>query len=184
MIRKIFIVICALILITTLQYYAFVKAPPIEVELTNQQINQIYENLLKYTGLSRSMLPKLIIIKNDAIINAYQDSSNNVIAIYSGMIKFSANKDEISAVLAHEIAHFMLDHSALNPTMNSDYQTILEGNADKFGVYLMMRAGYDTCKARDLWIKLRNSNGDYEYNSDHPNYSYRIWQFEFPMCGG
>lgn len=150
--------------------------------ISDKQVKDIYNNLAKYTGLSVDMLPQFIIVKDDSIVNAYQNPTNHTIAIYSGMIKFSNDPDEIAAILSHELSHFMLDHVLLNPDYDPNLQTVLEGNADKFGVYLMLRAGYNPCKAKDIWLKLRKIGGDYEYNSDHPNYSYRIWQFEFPIC--
>lgn len=153
------------------------------ITYTNRDIQEIYDDLFKYTGIGNGYKPQLVIIDDDSIINAYQDSQNNVIAIYTGLIKFADSKDEIAGVLAHEIGHLVLQHSLLNPMGNPNIQTLLEGNADKFGAYLMLRAGYNVCKMHDIWWKLRNRDGDYLLNSDHPNYSYRYWQLEFPMCG-
>lgn len=151
--------------------------------LTNKEVVEIYNNLIKYTGISKENMPNFIIIQDDSTINAYQDSGNNTIAVYTGMIKFVSSKDELAGVIGHEIGHFMLEHSKLNPDGDPNYQAILEGNSDKFGIYLMLRAGYDVCKTKDLWDKLRDKEGDYEYNSDHPNYSYRYWELSFPNCG-
>lgn len=144
------------------------------------EVRVIYNNLWKYSGLGGAYKPEFKIVES-AEINAYQ--MEDLIVIYTGMIKFSNDRDEIAGVLAHEIAHYLLEHQALNPTGGKDHQTILEGNADKFSIYLMLRAGYNVCKIQNLWRHLRDVDGDYEVNSDHPNYSYRIWQFQFPTCG-
>ncbi len=152
-------------------------------QVTNQDVREIYDNLFKYAGLSKRFKPNFIIINNDAEINGYQNSDKNVIAIYTGVIKFSNDKDELAGFIAHEIGHYILYHSKLNPDNNDNLQTILEGSADKIGIYLVLRAGYDVCKVNDLWYAIREHRGDFGYNSNHPNYSYRYWQLSFPMCG-
>lgn len=150
--------------------------------VTDDEVTQIYENLLKYTGLPGESMPPLKIIEDDTI-NAYADFGNWEIGINRGLIDFADSPDEIASALAHEIGHIMMEHGKLNPTGDINKQTVLEGNADKFGIYLMLRAGYDVCQARMLWVKLRSQEGDYEVNSSHPNYSYRTWQLSFPFCG-
>jgi predicted Zn-dependent protease len=151
-------------------------------QITNKQVEQIYNNLWKYAGLTGKNKPKLDIIESSQI-NAFQSSSENKIGIYTGLIKFLNDEDEIAGILAHEIAHYLMEHSKLNPTGNMDYQTVLEGNADKMATYLILRAGYDFCKLQVFWLKLRETNGDFELNTNHPNYSYRAWQYQFPSCG-
>lgn len=148
--------------------------------ISNAEIEEIYDNLTKYTGYTKYSRPKLVIIQDDTVINAWTD--NEQIAIYSGIINFAQSKDEIAAILGHELAHVLLQHSHLNPNNDPNIQTVLEGNADKLGIYLVLRAGYDVCKAKDLWYRLRDIGGDYELNVDHPNYSYRYWQLDFPQC--
>lgn len=152
-----------------------------EHNLSELEIREVYNNLNKYAGLTTDSTPTLYIVKNKEV-NAHADCGNNSITLYTGIIEFTNNKNEIAAVLGHELAHLLLQHCLLNPTGEKNYQTILEGNADKFGVYLVLRAGYDVCMAKNLWVKLRNKEGDYGFNADHPNYSYRTWQFDFPGC--
>lgn len=148
------------------------------------EAQEVYDNLLKYTGIPSGMMPKLVVLTSPKI-NAEANSSTWEITIFTGMLHYLRTKDELAAVLSHEIGHIMMQHSVLNPDGTNDNMSMIhEGNADKFGVYLMLRANYDPCQAKNLWERLRQDGGDYEINSDHPNYSYRIWQFEFPYCGG
>lgn len=144
--------------------------------VTLKDAQEIYKNLNFYTGFTFAGSLPLRIIENKEI-NAYTDGKE--VVLYSGMLSYVKSEDELAAVLAHEIAHAVLEHVYTKMMFE---QSVLEGNADKFAVYLMLRAGYDICQAKNLWINLRNDGGDYEYNSDHPNYSYRIWQFDFPQC--
>lgn len=160
--------------------------PPVvnKIVITDKEVQEVYNNLTKYTGLAQYSLPALVIDKNDGEINAYSQGFGYPIHIYSGMIKFCHSKDEIASILAHELSHVLLQHAILNPNGDNDpnYETFLEGNADKFGVYLTMRAGYNVCESKEIWARLRLINGDFETNSTHPNYSYRYWQLEFPQC--
>lgn len=147
-----------------------------KAKISEVEVREIYSNLLKHTGLTNNAFLPLQVIKSNQI-NAYTDG--NVVAIYTGMLDFVQSKDEIAAVLGHEIGHVMLEH-VYSPLLFAS--SILEGNADKYGAYLMLRAGYDVCKAKDLWERLRNASGDFEFTSSHPNYSYRYWELDFPIC--
>lgn len=148
-----------------------------KTEITNLEVQEVFNNLKKQTGMS-DMIPDLRIENDDTIINAYANHSE--IVIYSGIIKKVNHIDEIAYVLGHEIGHVMMDHEYLPEGLRD--QTILEGNADKYSIYLMMRAGYNVCYAKDLWEKLRDSDGDIVGGGTHPNYSYRIWELTFKQC--
>lgn len=148
----------------------------VDIPITAKDAQEVYRNLNIYTGFTYAGRIPLRIVENTEV-NAYTDGKE--VVLYSGMLNYVESKDELAAVLAHEVAHAVLEHVYTKMMFE---QSVLEGNADKFAIYLMLRAGYDVCQAKNLWINLRNDGGDYEYNSDHPNYSYRIWQFDFPQC--
>ncbi|CAB4120925.1 Peptidase M48 [uncultured Caudovirales phage] len=150
--------------------------------LTNQEIQQVFNNLTKYLGIT--FLPTLVIARNDNTINAVTDEDSLTITIYGGMINIIYTKDEMAAVLAHELGHAMMQDQYLSKAANNSdaMQTIVEGNADKYSTYLVLRAGYDVCQMQNIWRRFRRIYGDYETNEDHPNHSYRTWQLEFPEC--
>lgn len=172
-----------LVLGTVLAIFIYHNKKEMEKPISKAEVRAIYAELTKYTGLPKGNIPKLEIIDSD-IINAYMDSNSNTIGIYTGIIKFAKSKDEVAGILGHELAHFMLQHGVLlNTEQYSDnYSAILEGNADKFSVYLLTRAGYNECRIKELWERLREKDGDIEVGLTHPNYSYRVWQLEFPNC--
>jgi len=159
----------------------YVDAKVVKQHVTKEQAQEIYENLLKYSGVPRYRMPVLVILDNDEV-NAYADASNNEIGLYTGMLNYVSTPDELASVLGHEIGHILLQHAVLNPGGEYNLSVIHEGNADKFSIYLMLRAGYNVCDAQNLWKKMRHDNGDYETNSSHPNYSYRTWELQFPQC--
>lgn len=145
-------------------------------KISQRRAMEIYSDLMRYSGLTIGALPNLK-VENNNEVNAYAQRGQAV--LYTGMLNYVKSEDELAAVLAHELSHILLEHTITDHQLE---QSILEGNADKMATYLLLRAGYDVCKARDLWVRLRAEGGDYEYNSDHPNYSYRIWQLDFPGC--
>lgn len=146
-------------------------------------------------------------------LNAYC-AAGGKIAVYSGLIeKLKLTDDELAAVMGHEIAHALREHSreamsqvvaqqmgiavigaALN--MGSLTQDLLdkaatvaiqlpnsrekETEADRIGLELTARAGYDPRAAVSLWKKMMaNGNGHPpEFLSTHPNPDSRMQDIE------
>src|SRR5690625_6198070 len=125
-------------------------------------------------------------------------------AVYSGLIqKLQLSDDELAAVIGHEIAHALREHSREqlsqqvatqmglsvlsailgSPTvgdlggMLSDVVINLpnsrtqEAEADRMGVELAARAGYDPRAAVSLWQKMAQQGGagSPEFLSTHPD---------------
>lgn len=181
-------VLAILLIIGVPQYIALndgnVKLVNTEVSsaITPERAQKVFDELWKYTGYP---FPKPSFrIAYTQEINAYADFSNNEVSVTLGMLQYVHSEDELAGVIGHEIGHILLQHDVLNPMSDPNTQTILEGNADKFGIYLVLRAGYNVCAYQDLWERIRNDEGDYEVNADHPNFSYRLWELQFPMCQG
>jgi hypothetical protein len=185
--KKLLILVVSTLLLAgsgTLAYYSPnlpLAYTPTEKGVSAKDAQEVYDNLLKYTGIPSYRMPKLLVITSTQI-NAYADPTNWQIGLYTGMLQYIKTKDELAAVLGHELGHIMMQHDILNPNNDKDLQAVLEGNADKFAIYLMLRSGYDICQAKNLWERLRVDNGDYEINTEHPNFSYRIWQLQFAFC--
>ena len=131
-------------------------------------------------------------------------------AIYSGLIQqLNATDDEIAAVMGHEIAHALREHSreqasqqaaqqlgisvigalaglsgtalnvsqlALDVTFNLPHSRTDETEADRIGVELAARAGYDPRAAVSLWEKMQKLGGGQppQFLSTHPSHETRI----------
>ena len=146
-------------------------------------------------------------------LNAYC-AAGGKIAVYSGLIeKLKLTDDELAAVMGHEIAHALREHSreamsqvlaqqmgvailgaALN--MGSVTQDLMdkaatvaiqlpnsrekETEADRIGLELTARAGYDPRAAISVWKKMMaNGNGHPpEFLSTHPNPESRMQDIE------
>lgn len=135
---------------------------------TIHKVQQMYNRIQAQTGSRQTYVP-LVVVDEDTI-NAYTDGS--VIVIYTGLINSSDTWDEVALVLGHEIAHVNLGHLTNFEIKSPGEMAVLEANADKLGAVYAMKAGYDVCKGREFFKRLRLSGGNYQ-GLDHPDYSYR-----------
>ncbi len=101
-------------------------------------------------------------------INAQADG--RYVQIFSGMIDFAANDDELATIMAHELAHNVLRHIVLKtPSKQSEYE------ADRLGVWLMARAGYDVDAVVPFWTRFeKRTNAGIFASGTHPSPKKRI----------
>lgn len=177
-------------------------------------------------AIARRLIDQVGVFRPDARdwnweVNVLQSSELNAycaaggkIAVYSGLIeKLKLTDDELAAVMGHEIAHALREHSreamsqvvaqqmgiavlgaALN--MGSVTQDLLdkaatvaiqlpnsrekETEADRIGLELTARAGYDPRGAVSVWKKMMAANSSHppEFLSTHPNPESRMQDIE------
>ena len=102
--------------------------------------------------------------------NAINANANGLVAQISGrLVNWVQSDDELALVIAHEIAHNLLDHpkrlsekSALSGLATSlglsgKAQRQMELDADRMGIIMAAGAGYNYKIAPDFWARL-NSN--------------------------
>jgi hypothetical protein len=102
--------------------------------------------------------------------NAVNANANGLVAQISGrLVNWVESDDELALVIAHEMAHNLLDHpkrlnekSALSGLATSlglagKAQRQMELAADRMGILMVARAGYDYKIAPGFWARL-NSN--------------------------
>jgi predicted Zn-dependent protease len=131
-------------------------------------------------------------------------------AMYTGLIqKLNATDEELAAVMGHEIAHALREHSreqvsrqmgtqmavgiagalfglgdlgqsvagmVADVTLNLPQSRTAEQEADRIGVELAARAGYDPRAAISLWQKMEKLGGSQppKFLSTHPPHEDRI----------
>ncbi|MFA7505692.1 MAG: M48 family metallopeptidase [Burkholderiaceae bacterium] len=136
------------------------------------------------------------------------------IAVYTGLIdKLQATDAELAAVIGHEIAHALREHSreraseqvtsglllqgavlmagggqasldmaqlAYQVTVGLPHSRLHETEADRIGVELAARAGYDPYGAVSVWKKMAalGGAGQPEFLSTHPSAATRIQDLE------
>jgi predicted Zn-dependent protease len=102
--------------------------------------------------------------------NTINANANGLVAQISGrLVNWIESDDELALVIAHEMAHNLLDHpkrlsekSALSGLATSlglagKAQRQMEMDADRMGIIMAASAGYDYKIAPDFWARL-NSN--------------------------
>lgn len=200
------------------QQYAEMMAEARRKGVLNRNPTQVQ----RVRNIVNRLIPQTAIFRPDAVkwnweVNVLTSSEANAwampggkIAVYTGLIdKLNLTDAELAAVLGHEIAHALREHSreraseqmvagslislgsqlfglgdvgqkgaeALYMGMfglpNSRQQ---ETEADRVGVELAARAGYDPRAAISLWQKMGQSGGaePFEFLSTHPSREGRL----------
>ncbi len=186
------------------------------------KLDQNPKQLERVQAIGLRLLPGTTVFRNDALnwswevhvitsseINAWCMPGGKV-AVYTGLLeKIDPTDDELAAILGHEIAHALREHSRerASETMATgiglsvistavglkQYQMDLakiitnvtislpnsrehETEADRIGVELAARAGYDPAAAITLWEKMRRASGSQppQFLSTHPSNDTRI----------
>jgi len=180
-----------------------------------RRVQNIMQRLVQQVGVFRPDAqgwPWEIHVIDDAQINAWC-MPNGKMAVYSGLIqKLQLTDDELAAVIGHEIAHALREHSREQLSQQMATQVGLsvlsailgnqavsdlggtlsdvvinlpnsrtqEAEADRIGVELAARAGYDPRAAVSLWRKMAQQGGagGPEFLSTHPSPASRTQDLE------
>lgn len=99
-------------------------------------------------------------------------SSNGLsVQVYGKLALWTKTDDELALIIAHEMAHNILDHNrrierekigtGIFASLGRDGRKMrdIEREADRYGLYLVARAGYDYRVAPDFWRRLANTSG-------------------------
>jgi beta-barrel assembly-enhancing protease len=101
-------------------------------------------------------------------INARADG--RYVQIDGAMVDFVTNDDELATIMGHELAHNVLRHIALKtPSKQAEYE------ADRLGVWLMARAGYDVDAVVPFWTRFeKRTNAGIFADGTHPSPKKRL----------
>lgn len=122
----------------------------------------------------------------DRRVNAFCLPGGKIV-VFSGLMQFVSNDDQLATVLSHEIAHALAHHASeriarsqarSHPLANLAFNREQESEADHIGIFLMTFAGYDPDQAVEMWRQMQASHGTGlplpEFLSDHPNDARRV----------
>jgi Zn-dependent protease with chaperone function len=138
-------------------------------------VKEVYHRLAVVSGTTK--LPPITIL-DIPMINAWTDGKK--ITITTGLLKLMKNNDELAMVLGHEMGHFIArDVQRNDEAMDPRY---MEADADKFGAFIMMRAGYDVCKGKEILRSFKEVFGDDAAAEGHPDNAFRLDQLDLPQC--
>jgi predicted Zn-dependent protease len=183
---------------------------------TYQRVQNIVHRLIPQTGTFRPDAPQWnweVNVESTDDVNAYCMPGGKIM-VYTGLIeKLHATDAELAAVIGHEIAHALREHSRERISRAYAEQVALAGialatgasgtmmqlasqisavtfqlphsreqeaEADRIGLELMARAGYDPNSAISLWQKMGKlaQGGPPEFLSTHPSGESRIHDLE------
>lgn len=137
-IKKVLLVVLALI----------APYPTLYAAVSESTMQDVKQRITQASGIH---VPPIRLEQN-AEINAYADSVNSQITVFTGLLDFVNSADELAVVLAHEVCH--LKHGDIGAVMHQ------EKRADICGYDLMQRAGYNPQAGVGYWQRLIRIDGD------------------------
>jgi beta-barrel assembly-enhancing protease len=105
-------------------------------------------------------------------LNASADGET--IQLTTALIAFAGNDDAVATVIAHELAHNVLEHRKV---IKSKALTVreTETEADYWGMYFLIRAGFDGNRAIDFWDRFEaKTNKGWLADGTHPGKKERL----------
>ena len=105
-------------------------------------------------------------ITEDSSCNAWIEREG-LVKITRGMVNFIEDEDELAAVVAHEMGHLMAKHKGAQTPEK-------EMEADRIGLELMEKAGYDPNAAVKFWTRYYEHIGWWEGDGTHQEPHERI----------
>jgi hypothetical protein len=101
-------------------------------------------------------------------LNARANGSH--VLVTTGIMALVKSDDELAAVLAHELAHNILQHHAPGNQRRPAREREVE--ADRLSLYLMDRAGFDLRASVVFWERFRPRRG--LFSRSHPHWRKRV----------
>lgn len=165
-----------------------VDSNPAQVARVRAITNRLIYQAIRYRPDTAGWAWQVTVIDDAKTLNAFCLPGGRM-AIYSGLIdKLKASDDEIAQVMGHEIAHALANHgvermsqgllgdilvSAVGGSaarqQGAQLATMLfwqlpnsrsnESEADRIGIELAARAGFDPAAAPSLWRKMAEASG-------------------------
>lgn len=122
-------------------------------------------------------------------------ADGDIVGITSAMLGFMVDDDELAAILAHELAHNILEHrKRLNAAgiqrglmqqlgRNARLTLETEIEADRLSIWLMANAGYDPSGAVRFWTRYGKQRGKGIFSAPtHYRWKKRVALFEEEMA--
>jgi predicted Zn-dependent protease len=115
-------------------------------------------------------------ITNSREVNAfYRDGT---VRLTRGMVHYTRNESEIAFVLAHELAHEILDHSKQRGLSRHEKEMAADGLAAK----MIAGAGFQGKQAIALLGRLASKFPDAHRGTDYPSYASRYQHLQLSMA--
>lgn len=113
-----------------------------------EKVLEVGEKIINANNLKNRVV--LRVIRNSKVINAYASFMQKSVNIYTGILPYCDNDDELAAIISHEIAHCLDYYDGGIPKWLLMMQVNIkeyEYKADLVGIDLMAKAGYNPIAA-------------------------------------
>jgi beta-barrel assembly-enhancing protease len=129
------------------------KTRPLKLTIRRGGIEQAVNVYAKPGCTSR------VVVEPGGKLNAYADGT--YVKLTSSVAEYAADEGELAAIIAHEMAHNILEHQARLDATGRNRANILatEIEADKLSVRLLAGAGYDPRVAARFWARFGKKTG-------------------------
>ncbi|MEO5349895.1 MAG: M48 family metallopeptidase [Magnetococcus sp. YQC-3] len=176
------------------------------VQQVGDRIRQAVETYMAMHQLSDQLTGyawQFALVDNPHSANAFCLPGGKIV-VYTGMLPFTRDEEGLAAIIGHEVAHAVAQHSSerqsqrllttlasiavpaplgevANFGMLLPYSRLHESEADRMGMHFMAMAGYNPEKAVAVWSRLkddaeREKRAQPEFFSTHPSDDSRIAQ--------
>lgn len=155
----------------------------------HERVSQVFTHLTNvakrsaYADLAESLPWEIVLIRDDSNANSFSLPGGKV-GVYTGLLLFAENDDELAGALGHNIATILARHGSerfsralgdtfvdvmriastafmgssdpppIPPKLDPKLATLQQEEADRIGLLLAADAGYAPDKAINMWVKV------------------------------
>jgi len=160
-----------------------IKSPPkvekLGPKVTEQDLQLIWKDLKRAAGAEWRSIPLKILKSEDMNASATCSGGQCRIIVTKKFLDFFSTKHEAAYILGHELGHHILGHLVFPTSLPQVYKEI---NADRIGVFLMLRAGYNPCLTPALWTRFLRKYGEIIRTTTHSSFAQRAYLLKLPYC--
>lgn len=111
-----------------------------------QKVSDVGSRIINANKLNKRI--PVVVTRKNSIINATSNMTDKTVTIYSGILLYLDNDDELAYILGHEMAHSLDAYDGPGKWISMKFNSKqYEYKADLIGVDLMVKAGYNPIAA-------------------------------------
>ncbi len=142
--------------------------------LAQEKVLTVGEKIINANKLNKHI--KIVVDKDTKTINAYATYNDKTVHVFTGILYYFDNDDELAYVLSHEMGHCLDFYRGPTSVVNLSFnKKAFETRADRTGIDLMTKAGYNPIAAITTTKKI---SGESVWDTwlfwDHPKGSTRM----------
>jgi predicted Zn-dependent protease len=135
--------------------------------IKNNSLQAVLDGIVKKLVESNQLKfpPKLILIQNSAMVNAVS-SADGTLIVYIGLISKAKNESQLAFVMAHEIAHFELQHIRKRITKTMEEELVKKHTQNIRGLASENASEENMKNLKQIWYYLGANSRQGEFQAD------------------